>query len=150
MPAKMRRKLAQGRRSDKKCLIRGQRPLVPRSNRVKRSVGTGIIDPIDMCAPKTTMLVAAKKMFVAAEPIEKDVFAIFPTRLFYFPHLRDLRASVNQSLLDLRPGESKISVPRKSPDNPARTSHPENVFRKMLPAGRLVNRRVSENLQALR
>src|SRR5260370_40158163 len=80
MPAKKchsgseRRKLAQSHSSDKECLI-----------------GTGIIDAIDMCAPKTMMLVSPEQMFVAAEPIKKDVFAIFPARLFYFHHIRDSR-----------------------------------------------------------
>src|SRR5438874_2385789 len=115
----------------------------------KRSIGTGIVDAIDMCAPKMMMLVSPKKVFVAAEPIKKDVFAIFPACLFYFPHLRNSRTSANQSLLDLRPGDSKISVPCKSPYDPARASHPENVIRELLPSGCFVNRRVRENLQAL-
>ena len=71
-------------------------------------------------------------MFVAAEAMKKDVFAIFPARLFHFRHLRDSHASDNQRLLDLGPRNSQISVPRKSPNNPARARHPENVFREML------------------
>ncbi len=104
----------------------------------KRSIGIGIIDAVDTCTPKM-MLVQTKKIFVTAEAIKKDVFAIFPARLFHFRHLGDSRATANQSLLDLRPGESKISVPRKSPDDLTRTGHLENVFRKVLPSGRFVN-----------
>src|SRR5438132_10392800 len=85
----------------------------------KRSIGIGIINPIDTCARKTR-LVKAKKMFVAAEAMKKDVFAIFPARLFHFRHLRDSHASDNQLLLDIGLRNSQISVPRKSPNKQAR------------------------------
>src|SRR5438132_11986603 len=85
----------------------------------KRSIGIGIINPIDTCARKTR-LVQAKKMFVAAEAMKKDVFAIFPTRLFYFCHLGDSRTLVNKSLFDVLPGHAKIPVPAKSPHCPTR------------------------------
>ncbi len=150
MPAKMRRE------TSAESQLRQEMPNRPRVSfrskkqpRVKRSTGTGIIDAVDTCTPKM-MLVQTKKMFVTAEPIKKGVFAIFPTRLFYFCHLGDSRTLVNKSLFDLRPGDAKIPVPRKSPHYPARASHTENVFREMLPSGCVVNRRVSENLQALR
>src|SRR5207302_11060919 len=87
----------------------------------KRSIGIGIINPIDTCARKTR-LVQAKKMFVAAEAMKKDVFAIFPTRLFYFYHLGDSRTFVNKCSFDIRLVDAKIPVPRKSPHYPAMAS----------------------------
>jgi len=84
-------------------------------------------------------------MFVAAEPIEKDVFAIFPTVSFIFLTSVIWRASVNQSLLDLRPSESKYPSHANRPDNPARASHPENVIREMLPAAAHISARQRES-----
>src|SRR5207244_4252250 len=81
----------------------------------KRSIGIGIINPIDTCARKTR-LVKAKKMFVAAEAMKKDVFAIFPARLFHFRHLRDSHASDNQRLLDL--GSRNSQIIQRAPATP--------------------------------